>query len=188
MIDLTQIPRERLALLDTATIYNGSHSGGGPNCKHCARELVHEVVTGKHADMTPPGCTIMLAILPQLNDGYWRDDAHRTEVMRPYLRKLLLLDPALDEKRVYALTDHVYCKALPDICDAVKLDKHGSALRDLAPIVDHKSALDACAALAALAALDARAVLAALDDARAVRAESWEKGTREVLDLICSIN
>lgn len=39
-IDLTTIPAERLAMLDTATLYHGSHTGqGGPDCKHCAREF-----------------------------------------------------------------------------------------------------------------------------------------------------
>ena len=173
-LNLDTIPPERLALLDSAQLYQGSHEGrGGPDCKHCARELLHEVVTGVHADATPPGCSVMLSILPPINDGPWRDDAHRTEVIRPYLRKMLLLDPALDEKRTYALIDHVYRNVLPDVCDALKLDKHGSALRALAPIVDHQSALAALAALAASATLDARAA-------------SWERGVRIVLDLICT--
>ena len=139
---LDTIPAERLALLDTATLYNGSHGGGtgGPDCKHCGRELIHEVVTGIHADATPPGCTVLINILPSLNDGPWFDDAQRTTVMRPYLKKMLALDPAKDEQRIYALIDYVYHKALPDICDALKLDKHATALRDLAPIIDRHSA------------------------------------------------
>ena len=229
MIDLTSIPQERLALLDTATIYHGSHRGGGPDCRHCARELLHEVATGLHKDANADGFSQMWAILCPLNDGYWFDDAHRTAVFRPYLPKLLRLDPALDEKRTYALMDYVYRIALPDICAALKLDKHGSELRDLKPIIDLESALavldtraasaasaalaflSASAALAALdaiasaaalafldtraalaprAALDPRAVLATLDIrvTRAVHAVSWGNGTREVLDLICSIN
>src|SRR3990167_8015623 len=146
--DLATIPADRLALLDTATLYHGSHhGGGGPDCKHCARELLMEIVTGRHEDATPPGCTMLMVVLPHLNDGPWRDDAHRTEVMRPYLKKMLLLDPTKDEQRVYAVIDLVYRTTLPDICDALKLDKHGSALRDLAPIVDCQSALAARAAL-----------------------------------------
>ncbi len=81
MIDLAIIPAERLALLDQATLYDGPHgggTGGGPDCKHCARELLHEVVTGQHKDATPPGVTVFVDILPHMNDGPWRDDAHRT--------------------------------------------------------------------------------------------------------------
>jgi hypothetical protein len=205
-IDLNIIPAARLALLDTATLYPGSHddAGGGPDCKHCARELLHEIVTGKHKDATPPGCTALMAILPGLNDGPWRDDDHRTEVMRPYLRKMLLLDPAKDEQRTYAILDHVWRKVLPDICDALKLDTHGSALRDLAPIIDRKSALAARAARAALDARDALAAFAALDartaraaraardalaafaalDARTARAARAARDARAVLDAL----
>ena len=210
-LDLAAIPAERLALLDSATLFNGSHDGGGgPDCRHCARELIHEVVTGTHADATPPGCTELMCLLPPLNDGPWRDDAHRTEVMRPYLRKMLLLDPANDEARFYAVIDHVWRTVVPDICDALELPEHGTALRTLAPIIDRASALaavDALAAVAALAAVDALAAVAALDAvaalaavaaraaldaldalaARAARAQSWERGVRKVLDLVCAI-
>jgi hypothetical protein len=61
MLDLTKIPTERLAMLDNMKLYGGSHGGGtgGPDCKHCARELLYEVVTGNHADEIPPGCSTM---------------------------------------------------------------------------------------------------------------------------------
>ena len=57
-------------MLDNATLFNGSHGGGtgGPDCEHCARELLFEVVTGTHADSTPPGATLWIDILPSLND------------------------------------------------------------------------------------------------------------------------
>lgn len=117
MIDLSIIPTERLALLDTAMLYSGSHYGtGGSDCKHCARELIHEVVTGRHADATPDGCSVLLSMLPQMNDGPWINDEARTNFFRPYFRKMLALDPAHDERRAYAIIDHVYRKMLPDIC------------------------------------------------------------------------
>jgi hypothetical protein len=142
-IDITLIPPERLAMLDTATLFHGSHGGGdgGPDCQHCARELAAEVVTGKHEDRRPAGISLVLDIMPTANDdGRWRDDEHRTAVLRPYLRKILLLDPAKDEARMYLLLDLACRKTMPDICDALKLNTHGSAFRDLAPIVDLKSA------------------------------------------------
>ena len=120
-LDLATIPTERLALLDQATLFHGPHGGGtgGPDCKHCARELLHEVVTGKHADRTPPGLSIIVDMLPGMNDGPWRDDAHRTAVMRPYLTKILVLDPARDTDRVYALLDYICRDALSAFLDAV---------------------------------------------------------------------
>jgi hypothetical protein len=211
------IPPERLALLDTLTLYGGAHGGGigGPDCQHCARELLHEVITGVHADRTPPGVTMFAAILPALNDGPWRDDAHRTAVMRPYLRKFLPpalggLDPAHDERRIYALVDHIYRKMLPALCDALQLDARAAELRALAPIVDRASAkaaaeigaraldlavaldLDLARALILALALDlnlARALARDLDRAlaRAERAKSWEAMVSEILDAVCSI-
>ncbi len=168
------IPAERLALLDTALLYHGSHHGsGGPDCKHCARELLHEVVTGKHRDATPPGVTLFVGVLPGLNDSpYWRDDTHRTVVMRPYLKRFLALDPAHDTERVYALVDHAYRKLLPDLCDALQLPDEAAKLRALAPIVDRETAEKARARdLARARALDLardRALARDLDLARAL--------------------
>ena len=162
------IPAERLALLDTALLYNGPHGGsGGPGCQHCARELLYEVVTGEHKDATPPGCTEWAGILPGINDGPWRDDAHRTEVMRPYLRKFLPpafggLDPARDEARVYAVLDWCYRDALPAI--VVRDTAKGARAIDLARALD--------LALAQLARQSP---------------ESWEKAVRALLDRICAI-
>lgn len=188
-VSLDTIPAERLALLDTALLYHGSHPTGGPDCKHCARELLHEVVTGQHRDATPPGVTAFVSILPGLNDASgWRDDAHRTEVMRPYLRRLLALDPAHDEQRIYALADHAYRKVLPELCDASKLPDAAAALRALPPIIDRASAKAAL-----VRALD-RALILNLDRLRVLaldpdggQATNWAQAVREVLDLVCGI-
>ena len=172
MIDLAAIPAERLAMLDNAKLYNGSHDGGtgGPDCKHCARELLYEVVTGNHADKVPPGCSVMIGVLPTFNDGPWLNDDHRTEVMRPYLKKMLTLDPARDAERVFYLLDHVYRADLPTICDLFKEDEAAKKLRGLAPITNNKSALRA------LDALGKKQI-----------AEAWAKNCTDALDLICSI-
>lgn len=141
------IPPERLELLDELTLYDGAHGGGtgGPDCPHCARELLHEVVTGEHADRTPPGVTAFAALLPCVSDGPWRDDAHRTAVLRPYLPRFLPpafggLDPANDEKRVYPLLDHAYRKMAPDVLDLLQLKDEAATLRGFEPIVDLKTA------------------------------------------------
>lgn len=205
---LDAIPAERLALLDMAMLYHGSHQPGGPDCRHCARELLHEVVTGEHADKTPPGVTAFVAILPGLNDAPgWRDDAHRTLTLRPYLKRFLELDPAHDTERVYALVDHAYRKVLPNLCDALQLPDEAAKLRALALIVDAQSVqaaitrartldltldLDLTRTLAPTLAID---LTRALDRARAPdralapedRAKAWEQAVREVLDLVCGI-
>lgn len=215
-IDLTSIPEARLLLLDTATLFSGSHWGnpGDPDCKHNALELVHEVVTGRCGDRAPPGCTALMGILPRMNEGPWRDDGHRTDVLRPYLRKMLALDRAKDGQRLWAVIDHVYRKIVPDVCDALELEGYGSALRNLSPIVDRDSARAAVAirdardvlnaipipdvaARAVIDALDAihaavagfGAALAAADAIGAIgaRSTSWECNVREILNLICSI-
>ena len=172
---LDTIPAERLELLDKAVLFHGPHKGGGgPDCKHCARELLHEVVTGEHADRTPPGVTAFVSILPGINDASgWRDDAHRTEVMRPYLRRMLALDPAQDQRRAYALLDHFYRVVLVDIFEKLDMNEQATALRALAPIIDRASA-QAAADLA-------------LDLAPEERQKAWETGVRETLDIICAI-
>lgn len=164
-MNLDLIPPTRLALLDTAILFHGSHRPipGEPDCQHCARELAYEIATGTHADKTPPGCTMLFAILPNLNDGYWHNDEHRTQTLRPYLRKMLSLNPTLDAQRIYAVIDYVYRKVTPDICDALKLASFGPALRNLAPIVDKQSTLAALDTLTALAALNTLTALASLD-------------------------
>lgn len=183
MIDLNAIPESRLAMLDNLKLYNGSHDGtGGPDCKHCARELLYEVVTGYHKDATPPGCSVMIGILPTFNDGPWLNDDHRTEVMRPYLKKMLALDPAKDSERIFYLLDHVYRQDMPTICDAFKEHEAAKKLRGLAKVVDNETAMTANGTLGALRALRA---LGALD--RKQIADAWEKNVVDALDLICSI-
>jgi hypothetical protein len=156
----TVIPAERLLLLDTALLFHGPHKGGGPDCMHCALELLHEIVTGKHCDVTPPGVTRWAAILPKLNDGPWRDDQHRTEVMRPYLKKFLPpefggLDPANDVARIYPVLDYACRDVLPKLLDqgfkTKDMPLNIRTLRALAPIIDEATAFAASAALSDLA-------------------------------------
>lgn len=141
------IPPERLALLGELTLYGGfNHSvGDHSDCRRCARELLHEVVTGLRIDRTPPGVTALAAILPHVNDGPWRDDARRTAVLRPYLPAFLPptyggIDQADDERRVCALLDHAYRKMAPDVLDLLYLKGEAATLRAIKPIVDFKTA------------------------------------------------
>lgn len=210
MTDLTPtIPAARLALLDTALLYGGSHRGG-PDCRHCARELLHEIVTGEHRDAPPPGCTAWTEILPGLNDGPWRDDVHRTEVLRPYLPRFLPptlggLDPARDEARVYAVLDWCYRDALPEIFE---LPNEAARFRALPEIVDRDTAglaLDLAIDIGLAPALTinltltrdrdldrdltlTRLVLARLILALAPSPETWERIVLSLLDRICAVS
>jgi hypothetical protein len=147
MIDLSTIPPQRLALLDTATLHRGEHPPTrGPGCQHCALELLHEVATGRHAAAIPKGASGMLALFPWVNDGPWLDAAHRTAVLRPYLRHMLALDPASDGRRAYAVADYAVRAILPPLFERLGLAEHAAALRALAPIVDDANAAAAVAA------------------------------------------
>ena len=204
MLDLTQIPANRLAMLDTAELFRGPHGGGGPDCRHCARELAYEIVTGRHADANPPDCTEMFSMLPNLNDGPWSSDALRTEVLRPYLRPMLMLDPARDRTRAFAVADYAVRVIAPAVLDRAGLTDWSAKLRELAPLVAvsapgaARAAADAAraAADAAYATADAAdaaakrsAASAAISAARAAvaRAADWEIHVRGLLDRVCAI-
>jgi len=161
MINLTSIPAERLKMLDTATLYAGSHPQGDPDCQHCARELLHEVVTGVHEDAAPPGATAMISMLPTLNDGPWRDDEHRTQVLRPYLRHLLVLDPANDLARAYAAADYAVRVIAAEVLECAGLQNDASEIRNLPEIVDRITANAAARAASKAAAAYAAATIAA---------------------------
>lgn len=148
------IPADRLAWLSTRTLYKGKHRGaGGPDCRHCALELLHAVIAGEIADAVPPGVTRFASILPFLNDGGWRDgdwldDAHRTAVLRPYLPKFLPpalggLDPAHDKCRVYRLIEQACREMAPAMLGLLGIEDEAIGLRALATIVDSTTGREA---------------------------------------------
>jgi hypothetical protein len=149
MIDITAIPAERLALLDTAALFHGSHPASirTSDCQHCARELLHEVVTGHHLDANLDDGSAWIGILPTLNDGSWRDDAHRTTVIRPYLRRLLELDPRQDQARLWPFVDYFYRSLVPELLERLKYPDEAAKLRASEGVIDQKSARDVACGL-----------------------------------------
>ena len=107
-----------LDLLEGAVLSKGKHYKGPETC---ALELIHLVVTGEKDDSVPECLSETLSILPILNDGPWRDDAHRTSVLLPYLRRLLDCpkDEEVDQRRVFALADYAVRKIAQVNCPLV---------------------------------------------------------------------
>jgi hypothetical protein len=161
----------------------GSHSD--PSKGQCARELLHMLVTGQHANRTPECLTACCAVLPPLNDSRgWRDDRHRTDVMVPWVERLAECprDAAADQIRVYRLADVAVRVIAAEVLDAVGLTEPAARLRALAPIVDRGTADDAAddaayaaawtAAAAYTAAYTAADVASAADVANAAAASA----------------
>jgi hypothetical protein len=163
-------------LLDTTTLHRLAH-WDSPHRN--ARELVYEVATGSHKNNGPllPGASMMLDILVPLNDGPWRDNEHRTEVIRPYLRKMLALDPSRDADRARAVANHavqVIAEETPNI-DVFRNANKAAHYASLAPVADCAAIAAGYAGRAALAA-----AVAASDKTAAI-----ESCTIALLDLIC---
>ena len=73
---------EHESLFDKALLTGPGYQDG-----LCAIELLHLVVVGRLADETPEPLTVCCAALSPLEQGPWRDHAHRTAVLIPYLRR-----------------------------------------------------------------------------------------------------
>lgn len=141
----TDIPPERLGLLDTVVLLAGGH----PTREgFCASELINFVVTGRHEDNIPSCLTATLNVLPALNDGPWSDDAHRTRVLRPYLHKMLgcLRDTKADFRRACELVDYAVRVAVPNALDKEELKDEAARLRALEPVTDVSTAYSAVTA------------------------------------------
>jgi len=132
------ITLKRPELLENATLSFGSHRDGTATC---ARELLHLVVTGEHRDAIPECLSPCLSLLPPLNDGFWRDNDHRTATLLPYFKILVTLDrdKEKDEQRAYRLTDIAARVILPEAFDEIGLKSYSKKLRDLTPINDPAS-------------------------------------------------
>jgi hypothetical protein len=82
------------------------------------------------------------AIIQILNEGRWRDDEHRTETLRPFLRRLEAqrADPDRDQRISYALADYAVRVCAAEALESVGMSARADALRELAPIVDRATA------------------------------------------------
>ena len=183
-----------LKLLEGAVLTHGAHwSTDGT----CARELIYLVVTGEKKDRTPECLTATLSALPVLNDGPWRDDAHRTSVLLPYLRRLLDCprDYRADRQRAFALVD--YAERVIDQLNSLPVIE-GNLETEYIRLESIRAAKEAAGTAAKSllnSGVDLTAVWAAWAIRSAARAGQAEKGmlgndfeiyVRRFLEIICS--
>jgi hypothetical protein len=191
----------------------GSHTSHKDG--NCARELLHYMVTGKHADRTPECLTVCCSVLPILNDGLWRNNKHRTSIIFPYLKRIMLCKRnietdlkiakklailaktyAADAAIAYA-ADAAIAYAAADAADAAiaYATVAATVAADAAADTADTAAAIAAIAVADTAAADAAAATAAAADAATVAATVAadaaadaliEKYTKEILDCICN--
>jgi hypothetical protein len=165
------------------------------------------MVTGKHADKTPECLTVCCSVLPILNDGLWRNDKHRTSIIFPYLKRIMLCkrnietDLKIAKKlailaKTYA-ADAAIAYAAADAADAAiaYATVAATVAADAAADTADTAAAIAAIAVADTAAADAAAATAAAADAATVAATVAadaaadaliEKYTKEILDCICN--
>ena len=157
-----------MTTIDISTIVftHGSHT-----CTdgHCAREALHHMVCGVKQDATPPGLSRYVSCLPALNDmAGWRDDAHRTATLAPYLHRLARC--LIDEARERAISERLAGIALrvfaPEALDCAARALRGSGI---APLADHAQKLEGYAA--AMRGLPASAAAYAAADAE----RAWQR-------------
>ena len=172
----------------------------------CARELLHQIVTGEKADRTPECLTVTLSCLPVLNDmSNWRNDDHRTKVILEYFPRLLgctrdaardvVIARKLAEAAAWAMVRTTWddaraaTRAATRAEAALAQEVAAGAAREAAGAVEWatRAARTAAVAWAARAAEQAAAAAAwamvrtAWDDARAT-----ERVTRIILEVICT--
>jgi hypothetical protein len=160
-----------LSLFDTVTLTDPTAGGRGIS----AIELLQLATSGKIANWyeIPESLTVCCALLPGLEQGPWRDDAHRTAVLVPYLRRLVSCtrDQSADIRRAFRLADYSCRDLLPNLLDGIQNGRAAIQLRTLPPIVDVPTARGASTTL------DTLAPTIYLDFSRAVK-----RGTRAILD------
>lgn len=148
--------------LSAVVLTHGSHEYTDGTC---AREALHLFVCGVKKDATPPGLSHHIGCLPILNDMGWRDDAHRTAVLAPYIERLARckIDPAKERAIAQSLTTLALRVFAPDALDLAadecakieSLATHAETLRTHAETL--RTQPSAAAARAAARAADARA-------------------------------
>jgi hypothetical protein len=128
-----------LSLFDNASLTARPYGG---NEGICARELLHLVVTGVLRNETPKGLTLCCKVLVGIENAPWRDNAHCTAVLIPYLRRLIgcVRDETADLGRAFGLANYVCRILLPDFLETISRDRIAIQLRALPPIVDAASA------------------------------------------------
>jgi hypothetical protein len=170
---------------ESYTLSHGSHTA--ESGQTCARELVHLIVTGAHADRTPECLTTALAALPPLNDwSGWRDDAHRTEFFRPWLPRLLQQkrDAARDQWIAFALADYAVRVIAEVDCEPITDERTARTAAEWATAA-RAAARTATAATAAERAV--WAAWAARTAARTAARAAFNRHAVEILRIICEV-
>jgi hypothetical protein len=106
------------------------------------KELLSLVTTGILADKTPQSLTVCCEVLSGIEEAPWRDDAHRTAVLVPYLRKLVSCtrNHDADLRRACGLADYACRTLLPEFLDTIGKGRVAIQLRALPRITDAASA------------------------------------------------
>lgn len=141
------------ALTAVTRLLHGPHCGR-PAGEVGARELLHLAITGTRKDATPECATRHYAILPNINDWMWRDDAHRTAVIMPFLPRLAKCARSddIDSRIAFRLADMAVRTIAAEAMEFAQLPEMAATLRALTPIVDRAAADAAYATRAGVAA------------------------------------
>jgi hypothetical protein len=131
---------ERLAELDRLTLGHGSHSSF--DAGHCAMEAVAWLAGEPHSDAPACACPVIARAMIRLNDRI-RDDATRTELLRPLLPKIIgsRATREVQIKRAYVAADMAVRVFAP-----LALEKRGhlklaEKLRAVTEITDRDTAI-----------------------------------------------
>lgn len=156
--------------LDTVTLLRGSHAGS--RSKFCFREALAMAIEGQPHDEAIPCITRAQSLGIPLNDSRaWRDNAHRTSVMRPALKRMALCqrDDIKDIQVATRLADYAV-REFALACGESKVEQWAKDWLD----GSDRSAWSAACAAARLTGKAARkeARKAARTAARAARAEA----------------
>lgn len=180
-----------LSIITTTTLNRGAHPDK-PGA--CALEVYNLALGFAKSDHVPDCAPSGLALLPVINDwAGWKDDAERTEFMRPYLLRLASFqrDPVKDLLIAYRHADYVVRVIAARAMDAGGIAYHALRLRALAPVVDKETAeaaeSAARAAWAAAAVAEAAAAARAAWAARAEAADAARSDFTALLDIICDV-
>ncbi len=98
---------------------------------------------GKATDQLECVCPTVRALAIRINDAtWWKDDAERTEVLRPFIDEILnTRDPELIVKRAMLCADRAVRVFAPMALDALGYKEEAAKLRSVAEIVDRATAL-----------------------------------------------
>jgi len=133
---------ERLAQLDTLTLKHGSHESAQAGM--CAMEAVSWLAGEPHSDAPRCACPVITRAVIQLNDRIG-NEATRTELLRPLLPKIIGTRAGRDVMiaRGFVAADMSVRVFAPLALEARGQLDLAKSLRELRPVVDRETALEA---------------------------------------------